>query len=389
MDRSTQQIVAYFIREESATIPEIAARLGVSIGTATKEIGRLLEEGLVTECGKADTGSGRKPMRYALAPEAGYYAGIDLNDKYISFGLMDMSGTMVKQRINVAYKLENTMSALHALFDVVADFRRRIPQYHGKIRRVCVNIPGRINHLTGYSHTNFNFTDRPLTDILSQNFGVPTSICNDTHAMTYAEYLKGSDQREENMIFINVNWGLGTGMILNGRLYLGRSGYSGEFGHIHIYDNEIICRCGKKGCLETEVSGQALRRKLIARIKAGESSILSGRVLQSDTPLTLEEITDAVRREDNLCIDAIEEIGALLGIQVANMMNIFNPELVAIGGELSMTGDYLLQPLKTAVNKHVLNRVREDTTVRMSRLGEDAGVIGGCLLARSIDFGLL
>ena len=105
-------------------------------------------------------------------------------------------------------------------------------------------------------------------------------------------------------------------------------------------------------------------------------------------PLSLEEITDAVQREDMLCIDAIEEIGALLGVQLASMINLFNPDLVVIGGELARTGDYLLQPLKTAVNKHVLNRVREDTVIRMSRLGEEAGVIGGCLMARSIDFGL-
>lgn len=161
------------------------------------------------------------------------------------------------------------------------------------------------------------------------------------------------------------------------------------FVDIHVFENDIICRCGKKGCLETEVSGMALRRKLTERIRHGESSILSDRVLQSDIPLSPEEITDAVHREDALCIDAIDEIGTLLGVQVASMINIFNPDAVVIGGELAMTGDYLLQPLKTSVNKHVLNRVREDTVIRTSQLGEDAGVIGGCLMARSLDFGLL
>lgn len=389
MEKNGRRIVARLIEKGGATLPELADYLSVSIGTATKEITALQQEGLVRDTGKIETGSGRKPRLYSLEPDAGYYGGIDLNDKYVSLGLMDMAGNMVRERTNVAYKLENTPAALHTLCDIVRAQMGRIPQYLPRIRRFCVNIPGRINRITGYSHTNFNFTDRPLTEIFSEQFGHPASISNDTHAMTYAEYLKGCGNGERDFIYVNVNWGLGSGLILGGRPYFGKSGYSGEFGHIHAFDNGILCRCGKKGCLETEVSGQALRRKILERIRRGESSILSERVLSSDIPLTLEEITDAVRREDPLCIEVIEEIGGLLGVQIASMINIFNPETLVVGGELAATGDYLLQPLKTAVNKHVLNQVSQDTVIRIARLGENAGVIGGCLMARSIDFGLL
>ena len=389
MERNARRILARLIEKGGATLPELADTLDISIGTVTKEIASLQQEGLVRDTGKIDTNSGRKPRLYDLNPEAGYFAGIDLNDKYVSLAIIDMAGNTARQRTNVAYKLENTTAALHRLAEIVHEHKRRIPQYLGKIKRMCVNIPGRINIRSGYSHTNFNFTDRPLTDILTGAFGIPASICNDTMAMAYAEFMKCCRPDEQNVIFINANWGLGAGLILNGRPYFGKSGYSGEFGHIHIFENDIICRCGKKGCLETEVSGMALRRKLTERIRRRESSILSERVLQSDIPLSLEEITDAVHREDALCIDAIDEIGTLLGVQVASMINIFNPDVVIIGGELAMTGDYLLQPLKTSVSKHVLNRVREDTVIRTSQLGEDAGVLGGCLMARSIDFGLI
>ena len=389
MDKNERRILARLVENGGATLPELAETLEVSIGTATKEIASLQEAGMVRDSGKIDTGSGRKPRRYELNPEAGYYASIDLNDKYVSLGLMDMSGKMVRMRTNVAYKLENTMPALHKLGEIVRNYKKRIPQYLDRIRCFSVNIPGRINMETGYSHTNFNFTDRPLTDIFTESFGIPACICNDTLAMAYAEYLTSCGKDERNVIYVNVNWGLGTGLILDGRPYFGKSGYAGEFGHIHAFDNEIICRCGKKGCLETEVSGQALRRKLTERIRAGESSILSARVLESDEPLSLEEITDAVQREDTLCIDAIEQVGSLLGIQVASMINVFNPDAVVIGGELAMTGDYLLQPLKTAVNKHVINLAREDTVIRKARLGDEAGIIGGCLIARSRDLGLL
>lgn len=389
MEKNARQIIARLIEKGGVTLPELADILEVSIGTVTKEITALQEEGLVIDTGKIETGSGRKPRLYDLNPEAGYYGGIDLNDKYVSFGLMDMAGNMVRQRTNVSYKLENTPASLHALCDTVRKQMGRIPQYLDRIRRVCVNIPGRINHVTGYSHTNFNFTERPITEIFTENFGIPASICNDTHAMTYAEYLKGCGSGEQHFIYVNVNWGLGSGLILGGRPYFGKSGYSGEFGHIHAYENEVLCRCGKKGCLETEVSGQALRRKILERIHGGKSSILSERVRKSQIPLTLEEITDAIRREDILCIEVIEEIGSLLGVQIASLINIFNPETLVIGGELAATGDFLLQPLKAAVNKHVLSQVSHDTVIRIARLGENAGVIGGCLMARSIDFGLL
>ena len=389
MDSSAQQILQRMIEKGPVTIPGVAEMLGVSIGTATKILASLQDGGLIRQDGKIDTESGRKPRSFDLNAEAGYYAGIDLNDKYVSFGLCDMTGRVVRSRINVEYKLENTPAALRTLCDIVDNFKGRIPGYLDRLRRVCVNIPGRVNHATGFSYTNFNFTERPLAQIFSEAFGYPVVISNDTRAMTYAEYLKDCSQGEKNVVFVNVNWGLGIGLILDGRLYCDKSGFAGEFGHVHAYDNQIICRCGKRGCLETEVSGQALRRKLTERIRGGASSILSERVLRSETLLSLEEISDAIRREDTLCLEVIEEIGSLLGVQVAGLINIFNPELVVIGGELASTGDFLLQPLKTAVNMHALSRATRDTVIRTSRLGEESGILGACLMARSVDFGLI
>ena len=388
INKNGRRIIAHLINSEELTIPEIADVMDISIGTATKEITLLQEEGYVRDNGKIATGSGRKPHGYSLDPDAGYYAGIDVNDKYVSFGLIDLSGQVVKTSDILEFKLENTPDSLNRLCDIVLEYRNRIPEYYDRIRRVCVNIPGRVNSYDGYSHTFFNFTDRPLTDIFSESFGKPVCISNDTRSMAYAEYIKGCTSGEKNMIFINANWGLGVGLILDGKPYFGKSGYSGEFGHIHAFDNQIICRCGKMGCLETEVSGQALVRKLTERIRKGESSILSERVLNSETPVTLEEVTHAIEQEDTLCIDVIEEIGGLLGIQIAALINLLNPELVVIGGELSMTGDYLLQPLRMNVIKHSLTRAHQDTLIRTSTLGDKTGVNGACLVARSSDFDL-
>ena len=147
-----------------------------------------------------------------------------------------------------------------------------------------------------------------------------------------------------------------------------------------------MCHCGKKGCLETEASGSALHRILLERIHNGESSILSSRIAAGDEPVTLEEIVEAVNKEDLLCIEIVEEIGQKLGKQIAGLINIFNPELVIIGGTLSLTGDYITQPIKTAVRKYSLNLVNKDSAIVTSKLKDRAGIVGACMLARSRMF---
>ena len=232
----------------------------------------------------------------------------------------------------------------------------------------------------------FNFSESPLAEVLSQKLGFHVCIDNDTRAMTYGEYMKGCVEGEKNIIFVNISWGLGIGIIINGKIYAGKSGFSGEFGHVNTFDNEIICHCGKKGCLETETSGSALHRILIERIQNGESSILSKQVNEQKTPLTLDKIIEAVNKEDFLCIEIVEEIGQKLGRYIAGLINIFNPELVIIGGTLSLTEDYLTQPIKTAVRKYSLNLVNKDSAITTSKLKDSAGVIGACMLARSRMF---
>lgn len=168
----------------------------------------------------------------------------------------------------------------------------------------------------------------------------------------------------------------------DGKIYKGKSGFSGEFGHNFGYENEIICHCGKKGCIETEVSGAALHRILLEHINNGENSIISN-TKKNLEDLTLDDIIDAVNKEDLLCIELVEEIGVKLGRHVAGLINIFNPELVIIGGALSRTGDYLTQPITTAIRKYTLNLMNRDSVIVESKLKERAGIIGACMLSRS------
>ena len=325
--------------------------------------------------------------RVAALLSQGYFVGVDIKKFSLDIGLINFKGDIVDLQMNLPYNFENTPEAMDTLCEMVKDFIRHVSEeLSHKILNVCINISGRVNPEAGYSYSIFNFSERPLDEILTQKIGYQVSIDNDTRAMTYGEYLQGCVKGEKNILFINISWGLGMGIIINGRIYMGKSGFSGEIGHIQAFDNEVICHCGKKGCLETGASGSALHRIFIERIRNGESSILSKRVQEMNTPLTLDEIIRAINKEDPLGIEIVEEIGQRLGKHIAGLINIFNPEMVIIGGTLALTEDYILQPIKTAVRKYSLNMVNKDSVIVTSKLKEKAGVVGACMLARSRTF---
>ena len=294
-----------------------------------------------------------------------------------------VKGDVMQLKMNVPFRAKNTPECLDELCKIIKQFLQKLPIEQDKVLNINVNLSGRVNPDLGYSYSIFNFDERPLSDIISEKLGgFRVSIDNDTRAMIYGEYMQGAVKGEKNIILINVSWGLGMGIIIDGKLYKGKSGFSGEFGHNYGYENEIICHCGKKGCIETEVSGSALQRILLEHIKNGETSIISNS-RKNIEEITLDDIIAAVNKEDLLCIELVEEIGVKLGRHVAGLINIFNPELVIIGGDLSRTGDYLIQPITTAIRKYTLNLMNRDSVIVESKLKERAGIIGACMLSRS------
>ena len=190
------------------------------------------------------------------------------------------------------------------------------------------------------------------------------------------------------MLYLNVAWGLGMGMIVDGKLSYGKSGFSGEIGHFPLLNNNCICHCGKMGCLETGASGSAVYRIFMEKLKEGRTSTLSDKFNRGEE-IHMEEILAAVNEEDVLAIEVIEEIGTTLGRAIAGLINIFNPELIVIGGIISETKEYLLLPIKSAVQKHSLNIINSDTSIKFSKLGKKAGSIGSCMLSRSKLLGLI
>lgn len=381
-----KRIIAYYLNNSTSTIPELSKELNLSVPTIAKVIAEMCEDGYIVNCGKMDTGKGRSPVIYGLAPDSGYFIGVDLMSNGLNLGLMNFKGELVKLDMDVPYQYRNSQEGLDELCGHVTDFIEQLDIAKERILNVGVNIPGRVNSEMGHSFSRFNFEERPLVDLMAERIGCRVYIDNDTRAMTYGEMSKGVVKGEKNVIFVNLSWGIGCGLILNGELYTGKSGFSGEFGHFPSFDNEVLCHCGKRGCLETEISGMALHRNLLQSVKDGRQTLLAEQIMKDEASLTLDDIIDATLKEDLLCIELVEDIGQKLGRYLAGLINLLNPEMVIIGGSLARTGDSILQPVKSAVRKYSLNMVNRDSAIVLSKLQGKAGVTGACLLARKSLF---
>ena len=381
-----QKIITQLIYAGSITITELSRNIGISVPTVTKFIDEMCEEGYVNDCGKLETSGGRHPSLYGLNSESGYFIGVDVKVNNLSIGVINFKGDVLDIVSQSSFKLENNLECLDSLCNHISEYIEHSFIEKNKILNVCVGITGRVNPETGESFTRLNFTEEPLAEAIAQRIGYNVCIDNDCRAMAYGEYIKRSKKCPKNLIFINVNWGLGMAIIIDGKLYNGMSGFAGEFGHNYGYDNQQICYCGKKGCIETEVSCSALYRKFIERLRSGENSIILKE--KEIDEITLDDIIETINKEDVLAIELVEDIGKKLGRHIGDLINVLNPELVIIGGELSKAGEYLLPPLISSVRRYTLNLMYKDSSIVLSELKGNANVIGAALLARSKMFAL-
>lgn len=378
-------IITYLDSVANATIAELNKELNISTPKIITLINELIHDKLIKDYGKVDSTGGRRANMYGLVPEAGFSVGVDIKKFSINIGLLDFKKNLVAVKEDIPYNLENSQEAFEQLIVVIKEFIFHLPIQREKISGIGINLSGRINNEKGYSYSFFNFHEEPLASILENRLGIKVFLENDSRAMAYGEFCFGVVTEEKNVLFLNMDYGIGLGILIEGRVYYGKSGFSGEFGHIPFFDNEILCHCGKKGCLETEASGYALIRLFKEKIQAGSSSRLIDK-FEDLEQIRLQDIIDAAQNDDMLSIELIAQLGEKIGKGLAVLINLFNPELVILGGTLAQTGDLIRLPVKSALNKYSLSLVNNDTKLKMSKLAERAGVMGGCLIARNNVF---
>ncbi len=375
-------IIELCIKNGDCSIADFSKELSVSVPTVTKLVAELISDGYLTDKGKVGTSGGRRPNTFGLNPDAGYFVGVDVARQHIHIAIADFTGNLKFFIQDIAFVLEANADSFRTICKKIKEVVTGSDIPWNKVLGVGISLSGRVNPEKGFSLSYFVSDDIPLKDIFQRELGIPVNIENDSRAMTYGEYMSFSADSDPDMLFVNLSWGLGMGMILDGKLYYGKSGFSGEFGHTPMLENNIICRCGKIGCLETGASGSALTKWILNRLNEGRRSSLYN-IYKENGDITLQNVLDAVEDEDVLAIEGIGAIGETLGRGIAGLINIFNPGLVVIGGRLIVGRDYLMLPIRTAVNKYSLSKVSADTKIRFSRLGRSAGAIGDCLLSRT------
>lgn len=385
-----KEIFKYVVSNGSFTIPVIAGLTGLSTTAVSQYVSRMKDEGIIEPMAREKSDRrGRRATLYSISGSRFHFVGVDIKPFGLTIALADFTGKPLLKEHLKNFTFENTHENLDEICNRVDSFIERSNVNRGSIAAINFNIGGRVDSGKGTSASIFNFEETqstPLAELLSERLGTTVFIENDTKAMAYGEYSVLNRPHWKNVLFINVGWGLGMGIILNGDIYYGSNGYSGEFGHMPTYDNRILCHCGKKGCLETEISGAAIVRKLTERIRNGETSRLSEKVRLGER-ITTDDIINATGNEDPLCIELVSRAGRELGRQLAGMINIFNPDCIIIGGSMSRTAPYyFLQHASLAIRQYSLNLMSHGVAIETSKTGDDAGVIGACLIARDRFF---
>ncbi len=382
-----RNIIAHMAVNGECTLSELTKELHISVPTITKLVQELVDENIVTDQGKVETPGGRRPNVFGLANSAIYFAGVNVGRDNMTFLITDLQNNIITEKADYSFELIDRPQCLDKICSNIADFIDNCGVDRSKILGLGVGMTGRVNPETGRSYKYFTSSEQPLREILEEKTGLRVLLENDTRARCYAEYTCGKSKEEHNVIYLHLGRGVAIGIVVDGKLFYGKSGFAGEFGHIPFFDNEIICSCGKKGCLETEVSGIAIEDKMCRKIEQGVNTILRAQFDREKT-IHIDDIIAAAKNDDNLSIELIEEAGEKVGKAVAFLINTFNPETVIVGGNLAAAGDYLMLPLKSATNKFSLNLVYKDTKFRVSKMTENANAWGVAMLIRNKIIGI-
>lgn len=300
-----KKIIHYYIANGDATIADLGREMDLSIPTVTKLVAELQDDGYILDFGKQETNGGRKPNIYGLNPASGYFVGVDMLKDKLNIAAIDFKGDKVQLEENIPYQLENTPASLEQFCKIIDDFIVSLPVERNKILAIGVNITGRVNPASGYSYSIFYFEEKPLAQILEERLQTKVSLKRQPSHDLRRIYERSRAGRKEYPVR---QYGVGTGTWHHHRrqFILREIRISGELGHFCMFENEVLCHCGKKGCLETEASGSAFHRILMERYREGSNTILAGK-LDSGEEISLGDLLEAVRKEDVLCIDILEK----------------------------------------------------------------------------------
>lgn len=338
-------------------------------------LNELKNEGLIEELGQGNSSGGRRPNLYGNKEDAFYIVGISINIYKTTVSIFNAKN----QKIIEEQILQLNISYETSIIDQIVDYTENIILQNliprGKILGIGIEMPGLVDSETGINKT-YMVSEQPVVEIISKKFGLEVLIENDAKARAFAELRFGAAHSKKNVLAVHLDWGIGLGIIVNGKLYKGRDGFAGEFGHLQMVDNGILCKCGKQGCLETIASGTAIVRIAKEGMKAGRSSILGQLVEEDPEKIEIRKIVLAATMGDQYSISILANAGHWLGKGLAYLIQIFNPELIILGGQLSEANQFILPPIQQSIHIFCNPELGNDIQIKVSELGSQAGIQG-------------
>ncbi|MBX5439161.1 MAG: ROK family protein [Thermoflavifilum sp.] len=342
-------------------------------------LNQLMKAGWVHSAGYAPSTGGRKPLLYSLVPGAQYILAVAMDQLFTRIQVLDWLHQPVTALETLSLPLHDNDQATDMLIAAIQKHLQASAIEKDNILGIGIGMPGFVHIPKGVNYTFLPAPDgESLRSYLEKQLELPVWIDNDSSLIALAELRFGMAKGRKHVMVINIGWGTGLGMIVNGSLFRGHTGYAGEFSHIPISDNKILCECGKRGCLETETSLLLLAEKAKEEIKQGKVSQLS--TLFKANMHAVDAVLEAANNGDEYAIELLSEVGYKLGKGIAILIHIMNPELVVLSGRGAKAGKILLAPIQHALNKYCIPRLLENTEIAVSKLGFEASLIGAANL---------
>lgn len=365
--------------EKSLSCADLSERMEKSIPLVSKTVNELIREDLVMEQGYAPSSGGRRPLLYSLRPDGMFILSVAMDQLSTSMVIVDMMNKPVSSIETFEVALVNNPDALPELVRRIQAFLDASGVKKEKIIGAGIGMPGFVDPEKGVNYTFLDMRGGNLRKYISDALKLPVYIDNDSSLVALAELRFGAAKSMQNAMVVNVGWGVGLGMIVNGGIFRGHTGFAGEFSHIPISENGALCTCGKRGCLETECSLLVVARRAMKEIADGRVSSLQN-VIGDQPRQVAEAVMEAAVKGDQYAVELFSDAGYVIGKGLAILIHIMNPEIIVLSGKGASVGNVLLASAQQALHKYAIPRLAEATTLRTSELGEKAGLIGAAAL---------
>ena len=372
------KLVKTVIENQGMTFASICRELKISSPKTLELINDLMEAGIIEQNEKADSIGGRKPILNKLKNNILNVLCVEIELFKVRFTILDNNNNKIHEIKSYPFSLSKSQSSLTELITLINSY---VSEYHinwDMLIGIGISMPGLIHDKEGRNYTYMvNENDSTsIKTLLSEHFNKPVLIINDVKSTATAELKFGLAKQKKDVLVILMDWGIGLGIIMDGKLRNGSNGFSGEMGHMPFVEDGELCYCGKKGCLETVASGIALARLAKEGIRSGKDSLLNKLSDRDIDNIEPQLVIDAANQGDQYAINILSLLGEKLGKGIAILIQLFNPELIILGGKIAEAKQYITIPIQQSINTYCMTPLRNKVEVKLSKLASNAGAMG-------------